>query len=114
MAISRSLSFTQIKSFYDVLVEYKNEDGYSLANAGFAAARIKLPSASARSALKTLQALGCICVYTAISEPEGETTITSEYVNRSSEKRLSIIKITNTPLTKEAYGLYLVEKAEAE
>lgn len=112
--MAKGLRFEQIKNFYDVLVEYKNEDNYSLATAGFAANHTKLPSASARSALKTLQTIGCIKVYTAVKEAGGETTVTSEYVPRDGETKQTIIKITDTPLTKEFYGLYLVDSIETE
>ncbi len=112
--MARSLSFTQIKSFYDVLAEYKNEDNYTLANASFAAESTNLPSASAKSALKTLQSLGCLKVYTAERAVKGEAAVTSEYVPRGGASRLTIIKLTDTPPTKEMYGLYLVDKVEAE
>lgn len=109
--MANRLSFDKIEKFYEVLARYKNEDGYSLASMGFAAAHTKLPSGSAKSVIKILQAIGSIKVYAAPRDASGEVEVTSPFVQKA-ESQFTLIKVCDVPPTKKRYGLYLVEGSQ--
>ena len=107
----RMQTFEKLEQFYDVLASYQNADSYTLAAPTYAAERVGMPTASAKSALRILHGIGSIRIYVADRDQPGVVTeVIDEYIHEPNRKMM-LIQLTGKAPTRELYGSYLVDSA---
>ena len=102
------LPYERVKVFYDILMEYKNEDGYCVCSIAYASKKAGINFAVGTLLPDRLEEMGVVKVYRTLLEPVESD---SPHLKIVGGKRYSIIKLTDKPFTKEPYMDYFYETA---
>jgi hypothetical protein len=101
-----ALPYERVKVFYDILMEYKNEDGYCVCSIAYASKKAGILYAVGTLLPDRLEEMGVVKVYRTLLEPVESD---SPHLKIAGGSRYSILKLTGKPFTKELYTDYFYE-----